>query len=600
MTKIFKQLFVESMIGPVGIMTIIILSGLLTIVPDLSKEQSKKDAYAEAQRLVSYIRMFRSYYNSDILEKVKKNSNLKINFNHKEDNATLPLPATLVHDIGELFTNGSDIKVQMYSNFPFPNRSKRVLDSFQKNSLAYILKTQSLEYSREAIVDGRPVLRTSFADFLSANSCVECHNTRLDTPKNDWKLGDIRGVIEIDIPLNHSQVNAQELVYKVLSFILLNFSILIIIYYFHMKRKNKTLRDKVTNKDKILSEYKKAVDSGAIVSKADTKGVITYVNEAFIEISGYSREELIGKPHSIVRHPDTKKEVFVEMWAKLSMKEVWQGDIKNCAKNGKEYFVHATIVPIVNEYDDIVEYLAIRYDITDLHQAIDKANAAEKTKSRFLANMSHELRTPLNAIIGFSQILQRKNTLNEKDSNYVEKINISGQNLLSLVNSILDFSKIEEGKMEFHPSDVNIKSLFEEVLIMFETSLNEKKISLSMFTYKDEESIFADKQLLKQSLINIISNAVKFTQHGGKITIDHKVQNNLHTFSICDTGQGISQEDIKILFDPFKQGENAQTNVIKGTGLGLAITKKIITELHKGEIWVESELEKGTCFYITL
>jgi len=598
--KLFKELFQDSMIGSIGVMTIIILSGLIYLVPQLSKEQSKKDAYEESQRLVTYIKMFRAYYNSDVLSKIKKHTDLKVNFDHKDNDKTVPLPATLVHDMGEIFTNGTDIGVEMYSNFPFPNRKDRVLDKFQKDSLAFVLKNPDKEFSREEIVNGELMLRTSFADFLSADSCVNCHNTRLDTPKDTWQLGDIRGVIEVDVPLKSSLGNAKDLTFNIVLFILLNFAILIINYYFYMRRKNKKLQDKYTNKDKILSEYKKAVDLGAIVSKADTHGNITYVNDAFCEISGYSQAELIGNPHSMIRHPDTDKEVFKEMWSKITQKEVWQGDIKNLGKNGKDYYVYATIVPIVDEHDAIVEYLAIRYDTTTLNQAVKDAHAAERTKSRFLANMSHELRTPLNAIIGFSQILQRKGNLSQKDANYVEKIGISGQNLLALVNSILDFSKIEEGEMDFNPSDVNLKLLFEEILILFETNLNEKHITVSMFECTEDQHIFADKQLLKQAIINILSNAVKFTDKGGEIRLTYEMKDSLHTFSICDTGQGISKEDIKTLFEPFKQGESAQKNAAKGTGLGLAITKSIIKDLHKGDIWVESKLNEGTCFYFSL
>lgn len=285
---------------------------------------------------------------------------------------------------------------------------------------------------------------------------------------------------------------------------------------------------------------------------------------------------------------------------KILNKEVWQGDIKNRAKDGTSYYVFATIVPILDEKDEIVEFLAIRYDTTKLHIALQKAEKAEKAKGRFLANMSHELRTPLNAIIGFSQILQRRKTLDEKDKNYVEKINISGQNLLTLVNSILDFSKMDENEMEFRPSDVNIQGLFKEILIMFETSTKEKSITISMFETDEDAYIYADKQLLKQAIINILSNAVKFSNEGGTITITHEIKDAKHHFSICDNGQGIAKDEIPTLFTPFKQGENAHKNAAKGTGLGLAITAKIIKELHLGNIWVESELNKGTCFHISL
>jgi len=179
----------------------------------------------------------------------------------------------------------------------------------------------------------------------------------------------------------------------------------------------------------------------------------------------------------------TAKETFSGLWKKILNKEVWQGNLKNRAKDGSNYYVYATIVPIVDEHDKIIEFLAIRYNTTSLHEAIEKANIAEKAKGLFLANMSHELRTPLNAIIGFSQILQRKNTLNEREKNYIDKIHISGENLLALVNSILDFSKIEEGEMEYLPSKINIHELFVEIMVLVESQAKEKNIKFSLIGF---------------------------------------------------------------------------------------------------------------------
>jgi len=607
MAEYFRKFFNESIVGPAMVVTIAMLVGLLFLVPYLTKEQDKKDAFKESKLLVTYMKMFRSYYNSDILSKIKAHTDLKVNFDHKDFSTTVPLPATLVHDLGEVFTNGTDVSVQMYSNFPFPNRKDRVLDSFQKESLAYVMKYPDRSYSREDMKDGQLVYRTAFPDFLSADSCVKCHNTRPDTPKNTWKLGDVRGVIEVAVPIVTSVTSARELTKNIVMFIMLNFFVLAIYYVVMNMMRNKKLEDthtdlqeKYSYKDKILSEYKRAVDLGAIVSKADKKGKITYVNDAFMEISGYSNEELIGQSHSIVRHPDTPKDIFEEMWKIILSKQVWQGNLKNRAKDGSDYYVYATIVPILDDKNEIVEFIAIRYDITELHSALEEAKRAERAKGRFLANMSHELRTPLNAIIGFSQILQRKEGLAEKEKMYVDKINISGQNLLTLVNTILDFSKMEENEMEFHPCEVNVKHLFDEVLIMFETAISEKAIKVSMFECLGDEDIYADRQLLKQALLNILSNAIKFSPEGSSISIEYTKKQTKHIFSICDEGEGIPPEELETLFTPFKQGENAQKNAAVGTGLGLAITSKIIKELHRGDIWVKSEVGKGTCFYISL
>lgn len=583
------------------------LLGILYLVPHLSKEQEKENAFFEAQRFAEYIRIFRAYYTDDILTKIKDHSDLKIDFDHKDKNDTIPLPATVMHDLAKLFTSKVDMRVELYSAYPFANRAKRELDEFQKESLRSILEHPNEPYAREDFVDGRLMFRAAFADFMSEKACVECHNTRADTPKNDWKIGDARGVIEVTLPLSSSQKSGQTLTTNIILFILLNFIILTIYYFLVSFFKNKKLQNTHTNlqekysyKNKLLSEYKRAVDLGAIVSKADKKGKITYVNDAFIEISGYDEDELLGKSHSIVKHEDTPKEVFKDLWKTILSKQVWQGDIKNRAKDGRIYYVFATIVPILNDKDEIEEFLSIRYDTTNLHIAIDEANRAEKSKGRFLANMSHELRTPLNAIIGFSQILLRRDTLDDKNKEYVKKIHISGENLLTLVNSILDFSKMDENKMLAHPSDIKIKETFLEAIVMCEAQMLEKSITLNMFEIDEDATIFADKQLLKQALINIISNAVKFSKEDSAIDITHKMQGSKHIFGICDYGEGMDKEDVDALFTPFKQGKNAQTNVIKGTGLGLAITHKIVTELHRGEISVESELGVGTCFYISL
>ncbi len=600
MKKLYKQLFQDSLVGIVLSTTSVMFIGLLYLMPYLSKEQAKIDAFTESERLSTYIRMFRSYYNSDILSKIKKHTDLSVNFDHKSKDKTVPLPATLVHDLGYMFTQGSALSLQMYSNYPFPNRESRVLDAFQKDALAYILKNPNKTFSREDTINGKLVYRTSFPDFLSAPSCVNCHNTRADTPKNDWKLGDVRGLIEVTVPIQTRLDSEKDLTFTILLFIFLNFLLFGIFYFFQIKRKNEELLEDVDSKTKILSEYKKAVDVGTIVSKANKYGQITYVNDSFVDVSGYTREELIGKNHSIVRHPSSSKSTFMNMWEKILNKEVWQGDLQNRAKDGSSYFVHATIIPIIDKDEEIVEFLAIRYETTDLHKAINKANLAEKVKGDFLANMSHELRTPLNAIIGFSQILQRRNQVNEKDMNYINKIQLSGENLLTLVNSILDFSKIEEGQMEFIPSEVNIHELFKEINILTEAQAKEKNISLELKGFDKEHSVFADKQLLKQAFLNILSNAIKFTHENGKIKISYKYTNATHHFEICDNGVGISEEDLEELFQPFKQGKSAKRTVAKGTGLGLAITQKIITELHKGEIKVESEENKGTCFTIVL
>ncbi|QER41633.1 response regulator [Thermodesulfobacterium sp. TA1] len=236
----------------------------------------------------------------------------------------------------------------------------------------------------------------------------------------------------------------------------------------------------------------------------------------------------------------------------------------------------------------------------DLVELANRAEAASKAKDMFLANMSHELRTPLNAILGFSQILQMRQDVPEHIKPYVEKIYIAGKTLLEQVNSILDFAKLEAGKIEFKPEKINIKDVLFQVIEIVKPLIQNKKLE---FYYPQFSSfnLYVDPKLIKEVFLNLISNAIKFTPEGGKIWIEIKVSKSkkVYIFSVCDTGIGIKKEDIPKLFNPFTQLDNPFYKSTKGTGLGLAITKKLI-ELHKGEIWVESEYGKGTCFHFSI
>jgi len=215
--------------------------------------------------------------------------------------------------------------------------------------------------------------------------------------------------------------------------------------------------------------------------------------------------------------------------------------------------------------------------------------------------MSHELRTPLNAIIGFSQVLQMRQEIPENMRTYIEKISIAGNNLLDLVNTILDFAKLEAGKISYHPQTTLLSELLKEVLIIISPLAEAKNITLK-FPSDISLTLYIDQQLIKQAFINILSNAIKFTPENGKVTlsIDFNKELKEYIISICDTGVGMTKEALSLLFTPFTQIENSLQSDSKGTGLGLVITKRIVEDLHGGRIWVESEVNQGSCFHIAV
>jgi len=237
------------------------------------------------------------------------------------------------------------------------------------------------------------------------------------------------------------------------------------------------------------------------------------------------------------------------------------------------------------------------------HEIEDKSHqleAASRHKSEFLANMSHELRTPLNAIIGFSEILAEKmfGDINEKQAEYLQDILESGRHLLFLINDILDLSKIEAGRMELELAEFDLPTAIENSLILVRERASRRGIRLGS-TVDERLGMFSgDERKVKQVLLNLLSNALKFTPEGGQIDVGARLDGDMAEVSVADTGIGIAPEDQAAVFEEFRQVGTADKKA-EGTGLGLALSRKFI-ELHGGKIWVTSRLGEGSTFTFTL
>lgn len=351
-------------------------------------------------------------------------------------------------------------------------------------------------------------------------------------------------------------------------------------------------------------------NSPVVVVVTDTKGNIQYANPRFFSLTGYEPEEVLGQNTRLFKSGLHTNAFYKELWETITQGRIWRGIFQNRKKNGEVYWEKASISSVRDATGKITSYVAVKEDITvvrrqqiELEEAKERAERANQAKSDFLANISHEIRTPLNAIVGFSH-LALKTHLTEEQRDYLERIGEASKTLLQTLNAVLDFSKIEAGRMELEKNPFRLQTLLTEKAAMIRGLAAAK--GLQVETLIDERlspAFYGDSLRLGQVLLNLISNAVKFTETG-RITIqavwlgrDEKGENV--RFSVIDTGIGIPEEARERIFEAFRQGDNSTTRRFGGTGLGLGIAEQLV-KLMSGVMTLESEVGKGSNFSFSL
>jgi PAS domain S-box-containing protein len=361
-----------------------------------------------------------------------------------------------------------------------------------------------------------------------------------------------------------------------------------------------------------INLLKNALDETSLVSIANEKGIIEMVNEKFCLVSGYSQEELLGQNHRILNSGFHDKAFFIDLWKTISNGAIWRNEVQNRSKKGDIYWVHTTIVPVLNENNKPTQYISIRQDITERKHfeevIINQKRIAEEltmAKDEFMSSMSHEIRTPLNGIIGFTNILLNNSNLTEQQNKQLEAIKTSGDILLVIINDILDIAKIESGKMNLEETPLQLKDLSQLILDTFAVKINEKQLNIHFEVDSNLPSnLLGDSVRISQILFNLLSNAIKFTTQGGTIALEIKSKHDsdleCHVELIVkDSGIGIPEDKINSVFEPFVQTSDDTARKYGGTGLGLTIVKKIIDLMH-GEIRLTSEFGIGTTFTVLI
>ncbi|GAB3334850.1 hypothetical protein GCM10027429_16640 [Marivirga atlantica] len=321
---------------------------------------------------------------------------------------------------------------------------------------------------------------------------------------------------------------------------------------------------------------------------------IIRVNELMAEMLSRPKSDILDRPFTDFIHWDDKDAFY------LFMVHFRNEQVNRCSQirlNTKDDVIYVNID--ASRLDKSSHNLAIT-DVTDLIKAQKKAQESNELKSAFLSNMSHEIRTPLNAILGFSSLLRNKNLSESSQDDYLRNIKQSGERLLRLISDIIDTSKIESNQISIIKENCNLNILIDDVIQQCSLSQRNSKAEIkSIKGLADEEShIITDCHRLTQILINLLTNALKFTKEGA-ITIAYEQKEDTLQFYVRDTGIGIPADQQENIFKRFSQTDQSGRNVKEGSGLGLSIVKGLL-KLMEGEIWVESELGKGSCFYFSI
>ena len=370
-------------------------------------------------------------------------------------------------------------------------------------------------------------------------------------------------------------------------------------------------RRRAERENRVLAHALRSIGDAVVLSGLDRR--IGFVNRAFEAIYGWSAAEVQGNDASLMRASEARESLTATV-DEATEREGFRGELENVRKDGTRFPIALTTAPVRDDSGRVLGYVGVARDISarrraeaELQQARDeaeaaraRAEAASRGRSDFLASMSHELRTPLNAVIGYSEMLQETvEDLGEPGLvPDLRKIHAAARHLLGLINDVLDLSRVESGRTTLTLEDFDLRDLIDGVVAVVKPLVERRGNRLELRLPEELGELHADVTKVRQSLLNLLSNAAKFTENG-RITLAVSRDEHEIVFEVADTGIGLTPEQLGNLFQAFAQADASTQRKYGGTGLGLALSRKLV-RLMGGDITVTSEPGQGSSFRITM
>ncbi|MDC0948416.1 ATP-binding protein [Gammaproteobacteria bacterium] len=538
------------------------------------------------------------------------------------------LPATATIDFAKFLTEGSaDTEFRLVSDYAFPSRGDYSLNRFDRDALS-TMRSQSLDAVQDVReFDGR--LEINHAVSLRMQpSCVDCHNSRADSPHREWKVGDVRGLIVATQKVDASSFSVLERALNPLlsgGLVFLFGGMLVV----GLLRRNRLAFDQVRfsaaheveRSSQLSSALQQVEQSHELIERVlesivegvimcDVHGRILSVNTAACDIFGYSEEQLVHENvtrivassmradhhHALQRYVETGKATIIG--EKRSVRGLTRDgeeidlDIRvNDVRRGEELFFVASLYDLT----------AVKAQESSLRSALEMAESSNRAKSRFLAMMSHEIRTPLNAVINLNDIVL-KSDLDDEQRELIQMARDSGRSLSEIINDILDFSRIEAGGLTLNTSPTDLPKTLRSVHQLFSSTAHSKQLDLRLVIDPALPTVVsADSARLRQVIVNLIGNALKFTETGFVEVRAQNIDGQQVRIEIEDSGPGVDTSARDRLFVEFSQIDrnSHERSGLRGTGLGLAISRQLV-ELMGGTISMRSSPSGGSVFYFEI